>query len=112
MTLRGSVNKNDVVEIEVRCNTCGKSIIRHINKKFLRADGTTNQSSYCPVCSKERSNLYRGSTSDQIKEKRTMESSGCRKLDPAEIAAVEAQYSKVELSTKRDPLTYYRELRY
>ncbi len=103
--------KSDIVEIETTCNTCGKSMFRMINKKFLKPDGTTSQSTYCQQCNRDKINLYRGSTSDQIRAKRTMEASGCRQLDPAEIAAVEAQY-KVELNPKKEPLTYYRELRH
>jgi len=112
MSLQGHKSSPDVVEITVSCNGCNKQITRHINKKFLRKDGTINQSSYCPPCNQGKANLYRGATSEKIQKKRTMEGSNCRQLSKAEIAAVEAQYSKVELKPKKEPLTYYRELRH
>ncbi len=78
--------------VKVNCWGCGKPFFRNIEKKYIRPDGTLTVSSYCKACQQPKRKKYRGKTTTEILDERTLEKYGVKILSQEEINELKPLY--------------------
>lgn len=78
----------------VKCNRCGFPFQRNIDKKFIRSDGSVTVSSYCNTCQKPRRKKYRGKTTAEIIDERSLQKCGVKIFSKKEIAQYENELNR------------------